>query len=143
MASALPSSRRQISATAGASASVSRYPDRSNGARGEQFDCGKLSRLVCRGALAGIAFQPAKTMYALAADPQGLAARRENAHVIEVADKSIHGSSHGRQQMLAIVEQKDLLLGLQRMHDAGERISARHTKAERRRDRLPVRTASR
>jgi len=73
-------------------------------------------------------------MHALAADPQRLAARRENTHVIKVADKSIHGSSYSRQQMLAIVEQKHHWLGLQRMYDACERIPARHTKAERRGD---------
>ena len=49
-------------------------------------------------------------MHALAADPEGLAARREDAHAVEVAGEPIHGSSHGRQQVLAIVEQQDLLL---------------------------------
>ena len=75
------------------------------GTRGEQLDRGKLASVVRRGTRAGIAFQPAKTMNALAADPEGLAARRENAHFIELAGEPIHGSSHRREQVLAIVEQ--------------------------------------
>ncbi len=101
------------------------------GARREQFDRGKLARLVRRGPLAGVAFQPAQAVHALAADPEGLAARREDAHVIEVAGEPIHGSGHGRQKVLAIVEQQDVVLLLQRVHDARQRVPARHTEAER------------
>jgi hypothetical protein len=49
-----------------------------------------------------------------------------------VAGEPIHGSGYGRQQVLAIVEQQDLLLLLlQRVHDARQRVPTRHTEAER------------
>ena len=99
--------------------------------RGEQLDGGKRPRLVGRGTLPGIAFQPTKTMQSLGPNPEGLAARREDTHAVQMLGQAVRRCSGRRQQMLAIVEHESLVLPLQSVQDPRQRITTCNPEAQR------------
>ena len=121
-ASGMPSSRRQISATAAAL----RLVEREAGLHrprplDEELHRGSLAAIASSVDVARRQLERAQRPHLLAGDAERLAARRQDAHARAVAQQPLGEPAHRVDEVLAVVEHEHELADAQRVDDARRR----------------------